>query len=153
MKSLEQNTTYQILTLRLEIFKINERWNNYVKKYSYRKGLHKIDKIRNDLFTKLEVIEKELRIKYESLELTSENIEEIQMISNTLLLYKKFDATLLLKIEMKIAELTAIKEYVSKNYDFKTASYAREEAHQLQKYFNKHKHYLVDLKGTTTHTV
>lgn len=46
------------------------------------------------------------------------------------------------KVEAKIVELTDIKENSTKNYDFKTASYAREEARQLQKYFNEHKRYL-----------
>jgi hypothetical protein len=43
------------------------------------------------------------------------------------------------KYDHKKISLTDIKENSTKNYDFKTASYAREEVRQLQKYFNEHK--------------
>lgn len=142
MKSLEQNTSYQILKLNIELFKNNERERKYILKYGYVEEAKKFMRISKDLYHKLENIEQELKKKYENLELTSENIEELQTISNTLLLFKEFDETLLLKVKSKIAELTAIKENATKNYDFKTASFAREEVYQLQKYFNEHKCYL-----------
>ena len=139
MKSLEHNTTYQILTLRLELFKNNERERKCIKKYGYVEEAKKFRLISKDISNKLEAIEQKLKEKYKSLELTSENIDELQMISNTLLDFKDFDETFLLKVESKISELTAIKENATKNHDFKTASSAREEAHQLQLYCNKNR--------------
>ena len=145
MKSLKENTYYQILKLRVKLFKNKELLLISISGFNPDKYDHKkISPILDKINGKLDEIKKELEEKYQSLELTSENIEELQNISNTLLLFKKFDESLLPKVEGKIVELTAIKENATKNYDFKTASIAREEARQLQKYFNGHKHYLVD---------
>lgn len=126
----------------MELFKTKERERKSIKKYGYTDDAKKFMLISKDLNNKLDAIEQELKKKYASLELATENIEEIQNISNILLEFKDFDETLFLKIENKIAELTAIKENATKNYDFKTASIAREESGQLQEYFNEHKHYL-----------
>ena len=71
--------------------------------------------------------------------MNSENIKELQGISNISLEFKDFDETVLLKVESKIAEITAIKENATKNFDFKTASFDREEVRKLQKHFNDHK--------------
>ena len=64
------------------------------------------------------------------------------MIYSSLLEFNDYDVLLLSKVESKISELTILKESATKNYDFKTATIAREEAHLLQEYFKKHKYYL-----------
>ena len=141
MKSLEQNTSYQILKLRLELFKSNERERLYIKKYGYVEEAKRFGRISKDINNKLDAIKQDLQKRYDSLELTSDTIEELQIISNTLLDFKNFDKTLLIKVEGKIAELNFIKENATKNHDFKTASIAREEAHLLLQYLNKHKYF------------
>ncbi len=140
MKSIKQNSTYQILKLRLELIKCNERERLCIKKYGYGEEADKFRRIRIDINDKLVAIEQDLKNRYDSLELTSENLEELQNIANALTEFQNFDKfSLLIKLENKIAELNTLKETTTKNYDFKTASKAREEAHLLQEYLNKQK--------------
>ena len=138
MESLKQNTTYQILKLRLELMESNERERLSIRKFGYGNEAKKFKLIRKEINNKLDVIKQDLQIRYYSLELTSANIKELEMISNTLLEFKDFDETLLTKVENKIAELNAVKENATKNYDFKKASIAREESHILMQYFRTH---------------
>ena len=140
MKSLKQNTTYQILKLRLELIKSNERERLSIKKYGYGEEADEFRRIRIDINEKLDAIEQDLKNRYDSLELTSENLEELQNIATTLTEFQNFDkSSLFTKLENKIAELNTLKETTIKNYDFITASKAREEAHILKEYLLKHK--------------
>ncbi|MEY3501165.1 MAG: hypothetical protein RL308_2838 [Bacteroidota bacterium] len=142
MKSLKQNTTYQILKLRLELIKITNRERLCIKKYGYGVEAKKFKLISKDINEKLDAIEQDLTKRYNSLELTSGNLEELQEISNSLLQFKDFDETLFLKVVGKITELTAIKDTASKHHDFKTARDSREETHLLKEYLKKHKRHL-----------
>lgn len=144
MKSLKQNTTYQILKLRLELIKITDRERLCIKKYGYGEEAKKFKLISKDINEKLDTIEQDLKKRYNSLELTSENIEELQEISKTLLEFKDFDETLLSKVDSKISELTAIKDTASKHHDFKRARDSREEAHLLKEFLKKNKRHLVE---------
>jgi len=147
MKSLEQNITYQILKLRLEQIKNLSKTTACIKKYNYGEEAKKFQLICRSISNQLKLIEKDLRAKLDSLELTSSNLEEIENITTILLEFKEYDETILYKIESKILELTQIKEEATKNYDFKTANVAREEARQLQKYYNSNKKYLKNRQG------
>ena len=142
MESLEQNTTYQILMLRLELFRNNERERLCIQKNGYVEEAKNFKKMSKEINNRLDTIKLDLQKRFDSLELTSDNIEELQMISCSLLEFKDYDVTLLSKVESKIAELAVIKESATKNYDFKAATIASEESHLLQEYFKKHKHYL-----------
>jgi hypothetical protein len=138
MESLKQNTTYQILKLRLELMESNEEERLNIRKFGYGEEAKKFMLISKEINNKLDAIKQDLRRRYDSLELTSANIKELEMISNTLLEFKDFDETLLTKVENKIAELNAVKENATKNYDFKEASVAREESYILRQYFRNH---------------
>ena len=142
MKSLEQNATYQILKLRLALCESKEKECLCIKKYGYGEEAKKFNLISKDINKKLDAIEQDLKNRFNSLEFTSENIEELQEISRTLLEFKEYDETLLSKVENKITELTAIKENATKKYDFKTATLARENSNSLLQYYNKHKCFL-----------
>jgi hypothetical protein len=143
MKSLQQNNTYQILKLRLELIKSNEKERRCIIKYGYGEEAKKFKLIKKDINEKLNAIEQDLKKRFNSLELTSENIEKLQEISSSLLEFKEYDETLLSKVETKITELTAIKENATKKYDFKTATLARENSNSLLQYYNKYKCFLV----------
>lgn len=140
MKSLKQNITYQILKLRLKLIKSNERERLNIKKYGYGEEAKKNMQISKDINGKLDAIEQDFKKKYDSLELTSENLEELQKIATVLSEFHNFDkASILNELEIKIVELTTLKEAATKKYDFKTASKSREEAHLLKEYLNKQK--------------
>jgi len=135
MKSLKQNNTYQILKLRLELIKNDEKERMSIKKFGYGEEAKKLKIISKDINEKLDAIEQDLKKRYDSLELTSKNLEELRNIGTTLTEFQNFVmSSLFTKIESKITELIAIKETATKNYDFKTASNAREEVRLLQKY-------------------
>ncbi len=142
MKSLKQNTTYQILKLRLELIKSNEKERLCIIKYGYGDEAKKFKLISKDINEKLDAIKQDLQKRFNSLELTSENIEELQEISKTLLEFKEYDETLLSKVQSKITELTTIKENATKKHDFKTATIARENSNSLLQYYNKYKCFL-----------
>ncbi len=142
MKSLQQNNTYQILKLRLELIKSNEKERLCIIKYGYGEEAKKFKLISKDINEKLNVIEQDLKNRFNSLELTSENIEELQEISTSLLEFKEYDETLLSKVQSKITGLTAIKENATKKHDFKTATIARENSNSLIQYYNKYKCFL-----------
>ena len=142
MKSLEQNATYQILKLRLALLESKEKERVCIKKYGYGDEAKKFKLISKDINDKLDAIKQDLQKRFNSLELNSENIEELQEISISLLEFKDFDETLLSKVESKITELTAIKENATKKHDFKTATIARENSNSLLQYYNKNKCFL-----------
>jgi hypothetical protein len=142
MKSLQQNNTYQILKLRLELLESNEKERLCIIKNGYGEEAKKFKLISKDINKKLDAIEQDLKNRFNSLELTSENIQELQEISRTLLEFKEYDETLLSKVQRKITELTAIKENATKNHDFKTATIARENSNSLLQYYNKYKCFL-----------
>ncbi len=138
MDSLKENITYKILKLRVELMEINERERLSIRKFGYTDEAKKFMLISKEINNKLAVIKQDLLKWYDSLEMTSANIKELEMISNTLLEFKDFDETLLIKVENKISELNAIKENATKNYDFNKANIAREESHILMHYFRNH---------------
>lgn len=134
MESLKQNSTYQILKLRLELMESKERERLNIIKFGYGEEAKKCMLISKEINNKLEVIKQDLQRRNDTLELTSANIKELEMISNTLLEFKDFDETLFTRIENKIAQLHVEKENATKNYDFKKANVAREESHILMQY-------------------
>lgn len=139
MKSLEKNIEYQILILRVKLIEINHNQINFIKKYGYDERLKKHRPTIKILNYQLETIENELKERYNSLELTSDNIPELYNIANLLLCFETVDKSLLLDIESKITELIIIKEKALKQYDFKNANYLREEIHKLQNYMSQYK--------------
>ncbi|MDI1317908.1 hypothetical protein [Flavobacterium sp.] len=139
MKNLKHNSTYQILKLRLELIKSQEREHFNIIKFGYGEEANKFRLIRKDINNKLVAKEQDLKKQYDSLELTSENLGELERISTILLEFKDFDESLLFTVKNKIDKLIEIKENATKKYDFKTANNAREEIHLLQKYLNQHK--------------
>lgn len=56
MESLKQNTTYQILKLRLELIKITDRERLCIKKYGYGKEAKKFMRISKDIDDKLDAM-------------------------------------------------------------------------------------------------
>lgn len=142
MKNLEQNIEYQILTLRVKVLENNEIRRKFILKNGYCLELLKLEKINRPLYEKLKNIEQELKAKYNALELTSDNLQELENITKLLFYFKTIDESLLSKIQSKISELRTIKEKYLEQWDFKMANVAREEARQLQKYYNSNKNYL-----------
>ncbi len=140
IKQLKESILYQIFTLKVALYKNKVRFDKSLKKYGYSEGLREIGEVSKDLYKQLEVIELELKKKYNSLELNSQNLDELLFITLTLLQFKEVDEVFLKKVESKIEELTIIKENLTKNHDFKKANTAREEIHRLQQYYNKYKH-------------
>lgn len=140
MKQLKESIPYQIFTLKVALHKNNVRFDKFLKKHGYSDGLREIEKARKDLHKQLEDIEMELTKKYSSLELNSQNLEELLFITLTLLQFKEVDEVFLKKVESKIEELTLIKENSTKNHDFKKANIVREEINRLQQNYNKYKY-------------
>lgn len=85
MESLENNLYCKILSLRLEIMKNNERERLSIRKYGYVKEAKKFKCIVKDLNKELDAIEHKLKVDFESLELTSDNLEKIASISRVFL--------------------------------------------------------------------
>ncbi len=140
MKQLKESIPNQIFTLKLALYKNKVRFDKFLKKHGYSEGLREIEKVSKDLYKQLEEIELELKKKYNSLELNSQNLDELLFITLTLLQFKEVDEVFLKKVESKIEELTIIKENSTKNHDFKKANIAREEINRLQQNYNKYKH-------------
>lgn len=140
MKQLKESIPYQIFTLKLALYKNKVRFDIFLKKHGYSEGLREIEKVSKDLYKQLEEIELELKKKYSSLELNSQNLDELLFITLTLLQFKEVDEVFLKKVESKIEELTIIKENSTKNHDFKKANIVREEINRLQQNYNKYKH-------------
>ncbi len=144
MKQLKESIPYQIFTLKVALYKNKVRFDKFLKKHGYSEGLREIEKVSKDLYKQLEEIELELKKKYNSLELNSQNLDELLFITLTLLQFKEVDEVFLKKIESKIEQLTIIKENSTKNHDFKKANIAREEINRLQQNYNKYKHIFTD---------
>lgn len=138
MKSLEKNIEYQILTLRLKLIEFKQNEIDFMKKYGYEDRLKKYRPTIKILNHQLETIKNELKGKYNSLEIISDNLPELQRIANILLCFETVDKSILLEIESKITELITIKETSLKEYDFITANHNREEIRKLQNYISKH---------------
>ena len=83
MESLKQNSTYQILKLRLELMESKERERLNIIKFGYGEEAKKCMLISKEINNKLEVIKQDLQRRNDTLELTSANIKELELISNT----------------------------------------------------------------------
>jgi len=142
MKSLEENILYQILTLRIALIQNSQLELEHIRNYGYGKEAKKYQIICKEINRKLDCIKKDLQNQYESLEFTSDNLQELKNISTTMLNFKEIDSIMLVKTKEKIEELKAKKTLATKNLDFKEATKLREEAHLLLQYYNENKHYL-----------
>ncbi len=132
LKQIKESIPYQIFTLKVALYKNKVRFDKFLKKHGFSEGLREIEMVSKDFYKKLEEIELELKKKYNSLELNSQNLDELLFITLTLLQFKEVDEVFLKKVESKIEELTIIKENSTKNHDFKKANIAREEINRLQ---------------------
>jgi hypothetical protein len=139
MKSFEENTEHKILIIREKLIENYQLQRDCVKKYGYDDQFKKFNPTIKILNHQLKTIEDELRQRYNSLELNSENLIELQSITDLFVYFESVDISILMDIERKIIELTTIKEDALKKYDFRTANSTREEIRLLQQYFNKHK--------------
>lgn len=82
--------------------KNNERERLYIWKHGYVEEAKKFQLIVKDLSKELDVIEHKLKVDFESLELTSDNLEKIANISRVLLEFKDFDKAILPRVELKL---------------------------------------------------
>ncbi len=139
MKSFEENSKHKILTIRAKLIENYQLQRDCIKKYGYDDQFKKFNPTIKILNHQLKTIEDELRQRYNSLELNSDNLVELQNITDLFVYFESVDISFLLDIERKITELTTIKEDALKKYDFRTVNSTREEIRLLQQYFNKHK--------------
>jgi hypothetical protein len=144
---MKNNKLYQILFLQMQLMESCKLEMYYIRKYGYfEEAKRQSDKTR-ELNKKLDAFENDLRIRYTSLELNSKNLDELQNLSNMLLLFKDFDETFLFSVQDKINELLPLKETALKEWDFKKAGELSEEIFQLEKYYKHYKMYLKRYKG------
>jgi hypothetical protein len=139
MKRFEENTEHKILTIRAKLIENYQLQRDCIKKYGYDDQFKKFNPTIKILNHQLKTIEDDLRQRYNSLELNSDNLIELQSITDLFVYFESVDISILLDIERKITELTTIKEDALKKYDFRTANSTREEIRLLQHYLNKHK--------------
>jgi hypothetical protein len=119
----------------------------YIRKYGYVEEVKRFTNKTREIDKKLDAFENDLRIRYASLELNSKNLDELQYLSNMLLLFKDFDETFLFSVQDKINELLPLKEQALKEWDFKKAGEISEEIYQLEKYYKHYKIHLKKYKG------
>lgn len=139
MESLEEKTEYKILSIREKLITNCNLQRDCVKKYGYDERFESFNPIIKILNHQLRTIEDELIEKYNSLELNSDNLIELQNISNLFVYFEDIDVSILSDIDRKITELTTTKEDALKQYDFRTANSIRDEIRLLQKYYNENK--------------
>lgn len=143
MISMKKDTLYQILLLQMQFIESSKLEMYYIRKYGYVEEVKRFTNKTREIDKKLDAFENDLRIRYASLELNSKNLDELQYLSNMLLLFKDFDETFLFSVQDKIDELIPLKEQALKEWDFKKAGEISEEIYQLEKYY---KHYEIHLK-------
>lgn len=139
MKSLEETTEHKILTIREKLIENCNLQRDCIKKYGYDAHFESFNPTIKILNHQLKTLEDELIKGYNLLELNSDNLIELQSISNLFVYFENIDVSMISDIECKIVELTTTKEDALKQYDFRTANFIREEIRLLQKYLNENK--------------
>ncbi|GEM_PF-4582505 len=147
MISMKKDTLYQILLLQMQLIENSKQEMYYIRKHGYVEEAKRFNIKARELDKKLDAFENDLRIRYASLELNSKNLDELQYLSNMLLLFKDFDETFLFSVQDKINELLPLKDQALKDWDFKKAGEISEEIYQLEKYYKHYKIYLKRYKG------
>jgi len=147
MISMKKDTLYQILLLQMQFIESSKLEMYYIRKYGYVEEVKRFTNKTREIDKKLDAFENDLRIRYASLELNSKNLDELQYLSNMLLLFKDFDETFLFSVQDKINELLPLKEQALKEWDFKKAGEISEEIYQLEKYYKHYKIHLKKYKG------
>lgn len=147
MISMKKDTLYQILLLQMQFIESSKLEMYYIRKYGYVEEVKRYTNKTREIDKKLDAFENDLRIRYASLELNSKNLDELQYLSNMLLLFKDFDETFLFSVQDKIDELIPLKEQALKEWDFKKAGEISEEIYQLEKYYKHYKIHLKKYKG------
>ena len=132
---MKKDTLYQILLLQMQFIESSKLEMYYIRKYGYVEEVKRYTNKTREIDKKLDAFENDLRIRYASLELNSKNLDELQYLSNMLLLFKDFDETFLFSVQDKINELLPLKENALKEWDFKKAGEISEEIYQLEKYY------------------
>ncbi|HRE78786.1 MAG TPA: hypothetical protein PLL09_13295 [Flavobacterium sp.] len=144
---MKKDTLYQILLLQMQLIENSKQEMYYIRKHGYVEEAKRFNIKARELDKKLDAFENDLRIRYASLELNSKNLDELQYLSNMLLLFKDFDETFLFSVQDKINELLPLKDQALKDWDFKKAGEISEEIYQLEKYYKHYKIYLKRYKG------
>lgn len=139
MKSLEETTEHKILSIREKLIENCNLQRDCIKKHGYEDEFQKFNPTIKILNHQLKTLEEELIERYNSLQLNSDNLIELQSISNLFVYFENVDISILSGIERKITELTTSKEDALKQYDFRTANFIRDEIRLLQKYYNENK--------------
>jgi hypothetical protein len=139
MKNFEENTEHKILIIREKLIENYQLQRDCIKKYGYDDQFKKFNPTIKILNHQLKTIEDELRQRYNSLELNSDNLIQLQSITDLFVYFESVDISILMDIERKITELKTIKEDALKKYDFRTANSTREEIRLLQQYLSKYK--------------
>ena len=142
MISMKKDTLYQILLLQMQVIENSKQEMYYIRKHGYVEEAKRFNIKARELDKKLDAFENDLRIRYASLELNSKNLDELQYLSNMLLLFKDFDETFLFSVQDKINELLPLKETALKEWDFKKAGELSEEIFQLERDQDKQLHLL-----------
>lgn len=142
MKSLEKDIDYKIHWLNLKLHENIYKMNCELSKNGYTEKAKRYSRICKSINKQLTEIKNDLQNKYNSLEFNAINIREIENISTLLIYLKDFDESVLVKVKKRISELNDIKEQANKRLDFKEASIARQESHDLLKYYNQNKYRL-----------
>jgi hypothetical protein len=139
MKSFEENTEHQIIAIRAKLIENYNLQRDCIKKYGYDDHFEKFNPTIKILNHQLKNIEDELIERYNSLELNSNNLIELESTSNLFVYFESIDISIISDTERKIIELTTTKEDALKQYDFRTANSIREEIRLLQKYYIENK--------------
>ena len=137
MKSFEENTEHKIIAIQSKLIDNYHLQRDCIKKYGYDEHFEKFNPTLKILNYQLKTIEDDLIERYNSLELNSNNLIELQNITNLFVYFESIDLSIISDIERKIIELTITKEDALKQYDFRTANSIREEIRLLQKYYNE----------------
>lgn len=125
MKNFEENTEHKILIIREKLIENYQLQRDCIKKYGYDDQFKKFNPTIKILNHQLKTIEDELRQRYNSLELNSDNLIQLQSITDLFVYFESVDISILMDIERKITELKTIKEDALKKYDFRTANSTR----------------------------
>lgn len=141
MKAIEESIEHKIITIQEKLIENYRRQHDCIKKHGYDEHFESFNPTIKILNHQLKTLEDDLIEKYYSLELNSDNLPELETISNLFVYFENIDISIISDIERKITELTATKEDALKQYNFKTANSIREEIRLLQMYYNENKHY------------
>lgn len=139
MKNTAENLEQKILTIQNKLIDNHQRQRDCIKKHGYNDIFESFNPTIKILNHQLKTIEGELIERYNSLELNSDNLKELQSIADFFVYFENIDISILADIESKITDLTLSKDVCLKAYDFRTANALREEIRLLQKYYNENK--------------